>query len=114
MFRRYSRNGVWDRIHAFLVDRKAETEVVMVDSTHVNAHRTSASMAAGVGSERDIGRSRGGLTTKIHTLSDANERPIFTHLTGGNSSDNDGYKGLRGRIGPETKCLVGDRCYDAD
>ena len=36
------------------------------------------------------------------------------HLTRGNSSDYDGCKGLRGRIDPETKCLVGDRGCDAD
>ena len=59
----------------------------MVDSTYVNAHRTSASMAVEVGSERDIGRSKGGLTTKIHTLGDAKGRPIAFRLTGGNVSD---------------------------
>ena len=87
MFRRYSLNGVWDRILAVLVSQKAETGVGMVDSTFVNARRTSASIAAEAGSERAIGRSKGGLTTKMHTFGDAKGRPVGFRLTGGNASD---------------------------
>ena len=60
MFRHYSLNGVWDRIHEVLVSRKAEMSVSMLDSSFAGAHRTSASLAVGVGSERASERARAG------------------------------------------------------
>ena len=59
MFRRYSLNGVWNRIHEVLVSRKAEMSVSMLDASFAGAHRTSASLAVGVGSERAIGKEQG-------------------------------------------------------
>lgn len=38
--------------------------------------------------DRALGRSRGGLSTKIHTLTDARTRPITVILTGGQAGDN--------------------------
>ena len=83
MLRRYSRSGVWDRVMNFLTGQNLDPEAAMADATIVKAHRTSMSMAAGVGKERAIGKSRGGPTTKLHTLSDAQGRPFGFHLTGG-------------------------------
>ena len=71
MFRRYSLSGVWDRVMGFLASQALDPETAMADATIVKAHRTSMSMAAGVGKERAIGKSRGGPTTKPHTLSDS-------------------------------------------
>ena len=60
-----------------------------------------------------MGRSRGGLTTKIHALVDANGMPITLKLTDGQAHDGrsaaDMLDGLRsGQI------LLADRAYDSD
>ena len=113
MFRRYSRGGVWDRVLGFLDSQDLDPETAMADATIVKAHRTSMSMAAGVGKERAIGRSRGGPTTKLHTLSDSQGRPFGFHLTGGNVSDCNGFRELI-KIMPPVAHLVDDCGYDAD
>ena len=71
MFRHYSLNGVWASIHETLVSQKAETRVSMMDSSFADSHRTTVILAAGVRSERSIGKSKGGWTTKIQTVADA-------------------------------------------
>ena len=114
MFRRYSRNGVWARIHEVLSGKKAEMSVLMMDSSFTGAHRTSMSLAAGVKSERDIGKSKGGSTTKIQVFADAKGRPVAFHLTGGNVSDYVGYEMLPDMAGGQVECLIGDRGYDSD
>ncbi len=60
-----------------------------------------------------MGRSRGGLTTKIHALVDANGMPIAIKLTEGQAHDSrsavDMLKGLQpGQI------LLADRAYDSN
>ena len=62
-----------------------------------------------------MGRSRGGLTTKIHAAVDAAGRPVRLILTGGQCGDNPqaatllaGYK--RGEVG----AVLADAAYDAD
>ena len=60
-----------------------------------------------------MGRSRGGLTTKIHALTDARGRPLKLALTPGQSHDSLGaaelLQGLHGAA-----FVLGDRAYDAD
>ena len=114
MFRRYSLNGVWNKIHGFLVSWKAEMSVSMLDASFAGAHRTSASLAVGVGSERAIGKSKGGWTTKIQTYADAMGRPVAFHLTGGNVSDYVGYEMLPDMADGRVEHLIGDRGYDSN
>ena len=109
MFRRYSLNRVWDRTHEVLASRGAEMRVSMIDAIFAGDHRTSASMAARVGIERAVGKSKGGWTTKIQTITDAKGRPVGFHLTGGNVSDYVGYEMLPEMADGRVECLVGDR-----
>lgn len=60
-----------------------------------------------------LGRSAGGLSTKIHTLCDARGNPTAFHLTGGNCSDLEGADALIPTLGPVTKALLADKAYDA-
>ena len=94
MFRRYSLNGVWNRIHGVLVSRKAEMGVSMLDSSFAGAHRTRRAWRRESRAKRAIGKSKGGWTTKIQTYADAMGRPVAFHLTGGNVSDYVGYEML--------------------
>src|SRR6185295_19499224 len=59
-----------------------------------------------------IGRSRGGLTTKIHALVDALGNPVELMLTPGQDHDLTCAEPLIENADPEA--LIGDKAYDAD
>ncbi len=60
-----------------------------------------------------MGRSRGGLTTKIHALVDANGLPIALKLTEGQAHDGRSAADMLGGLG-EGQVLLADRGYDSD
>jgi transposase len=60
-----------------------------------------------------MGRSRGGLTTKIHALVDAAGLPIALKLTAGQAHDGKSAADMLGAIGPG-QILLADRAYDSD
>ena len=64
-------------------------------------------------SKQEIGRSRGGWTTKIHALADALGRPYVLMLTPGNVSDVKAAPRLLKRAA-RLRYLIGDKGYDAD
>lgn len=60
-----------------------------------------------------MGRSRGGLTTKIHALVDAEGRPIHLKLTAGQAHDGRSADDMLATVG-EGNILLADRAYDSD
>ena len=60
-----------------------------------------------------MGRSRGGLTTKIHALVDANGLPILLKLTAGQAHDGRSAADMLDGLG-EGQILLADRGYDSD
>ena len=60
-----------------------------------------------------MGRSRGGLTTKIHALVDANGMPIALKLTEGQAHDGRSAVDMLSDIGTD-QVLLADRAYDSD
>ena len=60
-----------------------------------------------------MGRSRGGLTTKIHALVDADGLPIALKLTEGQAHDGKSAEDMLGGIG-NGQILLADRAYDSD
>lgn len=60
-----------------------------------------------------MGRSRGGLTTKIHALVDANGLPIRLKLTEGQAHDGRSAADMLDGLG-EGQILLADRAYDSD
>jgi transposase len=60
-----------------------------------------------------MGRSRGGLTTKIHALVDANGNPIVLKLTEGQAHDGRSAADMLDGIGAGQVQLA-DRAYDSD
>ena len=58
-----------------------------------------------------FGYSRGGLTTKIHCVVDANGKPIDFKLTGGEVHDLKEAESLL--AGKQAKYVIGDKGYDA-
>ena len=64
-------------------------------------------------SAQAVGRSRGGRTTKIHALTDAQGRPCAFLLTPGNVADISVAQQLLAAL-PATALLLGDKGYDAN
>ena len=60
-----------------------------------------------------MGRSRGGLTTKIHALVDAEGRPIALKLTEGQAHDGKAAEDMLDDLG-QGQTLLADRAYDSD
>ncbi len=60
-----------------------------------------------------MGRSRGGLTSKIHALVDGRGLPIQLHLSEGQASDCREADPLLGAV-PEGSTFLADKAYDSD
>ena len=60
-----------------------------------------------------MGRSRGGLTTKIHALVDANGLPIALKLTPGQAHDGRSAEDMLESV-EAGDILLADRAYDSD
>ncbi|WP_435851407.1 IS5 family transposase [Streptomyces mirabilis] len=90
-FRRWALDGTFERmLQAAQARADAAGEVdwlVSVDSTVVRAHQHAAGARKGGRRSPALGRSRGGLTSKIHLACDAFGRPLAFVLTGGNTND---------------------------
>jgi transposase len=65
------------------------------------------------GRGRLIGRTKGGMNTKLHAVTDAVGRPIRFFMTAGQVSDYTGARALVSSL-PAAEWLLGDRGYDAD
>jgi len=110
-FARWRKAGVWDRLMD-AITAAHDGDIQMIDSTSVRAHQQSATAKRG-GADRCLGRSRGGLTTKIHVVVDARGLPIRLGLTAAQTHDGQIADTLLNRLRPRTIVLA-DKAYDAD
>ncbi|MER6601559.1 IS5 family transposase [Streptomyces parvus] len=102
--RRWSADGTWDKILAAILadadaDGRIDWSMVSVDSTSCRAHQHAAGArkaAASAGKrptplqhrpDEGLGRSRGGLTCKIHLTGEGGRRPLAFLLTPGQWGD---------------------------
>jgi transposase len=83
----------------------------MIDTSIVRVHQHAASIARN--KKQSMGRSRGGLTSKIHAVVDTNGLPVQLALTAGEAHDNRLAGKLLSRLRAGTM-LLADRGYDAD
>jgi hypothetical protein len=88
-----------------------DVAVQMIDTFIVRVHQHGACMAGNA--DQQMGRSRGGLTSKIHAVVDANGLPVQLGLTRGEVPDNRLCSVLLNKLHPHTM-LLADRGYDAD
>jgi len=84
-FVRWRKAGVWDRIMDSLAAAHDAT-VQMIDTSIVRVHQHAACIARN--RSQSMGRSRGGLKSKIHAVVDANGLPVRLGLTAGEAHDN--------------------------
>jgi transposase len=84
-FVRWRRVGVWGRIMDALAAAH-DAAVQMIDTSIARVHQHAACIARNRG--QSMGRSRGGLTSKIHAAVDTNGLPVRLGLTAGEAHDN--------------------------
>jgi len=84
-FVRWRRAGVWDQLMNALTAGH-DAAVQMIDTSVVRVHQHGACIAGN--SEQLMGRSRGGLTIKIHSVVDTSGLPVRLALTTGEAHDN--------------------------
>src|SRR5216683_675945 len=109
-FSRWAKSGVFERIFKLLSSDCRQR--IHDDRCH---HRTRASTqrrCAKKNGAQAIGRSRGGLTTKVHALVDALGNPCNLMLTPGQDHDLTCAQPLLENADPGA--LIGDKAYDAD
>jgi IS5 family transposase len=88
-----------------------DAAVQMVDTSVVRVHQHGACIANN--NHQEMGRSRGGLTSKIHAVVDTNGLPVHLALTPGEAHDNRLCSVLLSALPPQAM-LLADRGYDAD
>jgi transposase len=95
---------------------------VMIDGTHLKSHRTAASLLKKENSPRLIGRTKGGLNSKLHAVCDGAGRPVIFLLTGGQMSDHKGTAVIYSMLPdaetiysmlPDAETLIADKGYDS-
>ena len=102
-FVRWGRAGVWDQIMDALAAMH-DAAVQMIDTSIVRVHQHGACIAGN--NQQHMGRSRGGLTTKIHAVVDTNGLPVQIGLTPGETHDNQLCSCSPGELRPEQCCSL--------
>ncbi|MFF1414509.1 IS5 family transposase [Streptomyces sp. NPDC058289] len=130
---RWAVDGTWERIFtADLTTADAGDDIgwtVSVDSTVCRAHQHAAGARKRGRPGRwepdhhALGRSRGGLSTKVHLASDSRARPRGFHVTAGQAGDAPAFEAIMARIQvprsgigrPRTRpvAVLADRAYSS-
>jgi transposase len=100
-FVRWRRAGVWAKIMNALAGAH-DTAVQMIDTSIVRVHQHGACITRN--RRQSMGRSRGGLTSKIHAVVDTNGLPVRLALTAGEAHDNRLAGKLLSRLKSEQCC----------
>jgi transposase len=108
-FARWQERGVWQRVFAELAG-DADFEEVFLDSTIIRVHQHAAGAQNKEGAQA-IGRSRGGLTTKIHALVEALGNLARWRLTPGQATDVTEAEPLLEGI--SAGAVAADKAYDS-
>ncbi|WP_425394823.1 IS5 family transposase [Chondromyces crocatus] len=108
-FDRWSKTGKWQRLFKVL-QTDIDDEWISIDSTIVRAHQHGGGKRGSQG--QCIGRSRGGLSTKVHLTVDALGLPLDFIITEGQRHDIIAAPELIARSAP--RCLLADKAYDTN
>ncbi|MFJ4467488.1 IS5 family transposase [Streptomyces sp. NPDC089424] len=130
---RWAVDGTWERIlSVILAGTDAGDDVgwtVSVDSTicralqHAAGARKKGALGRSEPHDHALGRSRGGLSTKVHLASDSQARPLALHVTAGQAGDAPAFEAVMARIRvprtglgrPRTRpaLVLADRAYSS-
>jgi transposase len=87
-YRRWEARGVWKRLwQKVQAEDIAGATQCFIDSTTVRAHQHAAGAPGKTAAESALGRSRGGMTTKIHVASVNENHTLVIQITPGQASD---------------------------
>jgi transposase len=109
---RWSRRGIWQRMFEKVATSGKVPAELMLDTTHVKAHR-SASGAKGGEWDQAVGVSRGGRATKVHAAAGAKGRPTAFAVTPGQTGDMRFAQALIEPL-PPALFLAADMAYDGE
>ena len=109
-FRRLAQKGVWEA--AFQALQAPDLDWVMLDSTVVRAHQHSAGQKKSDPETECLGRSRGGMSTKIHACAEALGNAVRLIATGGQAGDCPQALPLLKGLQPGK--VLADTAYDSD
>ena len=108
-FSRWSHNGVLQRVFEQLQQEQIiELEVLGLDSTSVKVHPDGTGALKKRGPQA-IGRSRGGMTTKIHMVAADARTAIIYAISAGQDHDGPHGRKLLKRLGPAKKKAEGEQ-----
>ncbi len=108
-WRRWAQSGLWHAILCFLA-RRAEGSLRAIDSTFLKVHQHGVNPAGGQAAQA-MGRTKGGLNTKLHAVVDGRGRAVAQLLSAGQVSDV--------KMAPELLrsfrhvIIVADKAYDS-
>ena len=105
-FRTWTLARVWDQVlSALIAEDLVEETTLMLDSTGIRVHQHASGVKKG--------RSRGGLTTKVHAVTDGLGNPLRFLLSGGNQNDICMAQELLESFDLTGKLILADRGYDS-
>lgn len=82
----YNRLVRWNRVFAGWAGRKEQKGRLMIGAAHLKAHRTAPPLLQEQLLPPHIGRTRGGLNSKLHAAPDERGRPLVMLLSRGQRS----------------------------
>ncbi len=109
-YRRWAREGIWAQLFAG-IELPLKGARRFLDSTHVKVHRCASNPCGGQASQA-MGRTKGGMNTKIHAVVDEVGMPARLFLSAGNDADISHAETLVELI--PAGILVADKGYDSD
>ncbi|MEQ5800692.1 MULTISPECIES: IS5 family transposase [Bacteria] len=108
-YNRWSKKGVWQQVIDTLAD-DPDMEQLMIDGSIVKVHQHGGGKKTAQSTEA-MGKSRGGLSTKIHAAVDALGNPVRLILTPGQASEYGAAPALLAGFSPAA--VLGDKGYDS-
>lgn len=109
-YRRWVRQNVFTELFSE-IELPLQGSRRFLDSTHVKVHRCASNPFGGQASQA-MGRTKGGLNTKIHAVVDEAGQPIRLLLSAGNEADISHAETLVENI--PAHMVVADKGYDSD
>jgi len=109
-FRRWCASGLWSRL-LDAIARGAVGKMRCVDCSHIKVHRDAANTIGGQANQA-MGRTKGGLNTKLAAVVDGIGRAVGLHLAPGQQHDLRACAPLHSHL--EGKWTVADRAFDSN
>lgn len=111
-WRRWCQCGLWAKMLA-VIARCAAGTLRFLDASHIKVHQ-DASNPAGGQQNQAIGRTKGGLNTKLTAWVDGHGRAVAVHLAPGQRADVRAVQEAAWPPGLRGKRVVADKGYDSD